>query len=56
MTSRPSIVALPVLGSRSVERILASVVLPAPFLPITAKIPLVGIEKLIEASACLLPE
>ena len=45
MTSRPSMVALPELGSSSVESILARVVLPAPFLPMTAKMPWAGMVK-----------
>ena len=39
ITSRPSIVALPEVGSRRVESIRARVVLPAPFLPMTEKMP-----------------
>jgi len=56
MTSSPSIEALPELGSRSVERILASVVFPAPFLPIMAKMPCVGMEKLTEDNAVFPPQ
>ena len=53
MMSRPSIVALPEVGSSNVESILARVVFPAPFLPIREKMPFVGMVKLTEDKASL---
>ena len=48
MTSSPSMVALPELGSSKVERMRAKVVFPAPLRPMRAKMPLAGMVKLID--------
>jgi len=55
ITSRPSMLAPPSLGSSRVERMRVSVVLPAPFLPMRAKIPEVGMRKLTDESALFPP-
>ena len=45
-TSMPFIQAVPEVGASSVASILTSVVLPAPFLPMSANIPDDGAERL----------
>ena len=47
----PLMVALPELGINSVESMRTNVVLPAPFLPISANIPFVFIESFGMSSA-----
>ena len=51
MTSNPLIDAEPELGRSSVAKIRTSVVFPAPFLPMSPKMPEFGTEKLTESKA-----
>src|SRR5438552_18867093 len=51
----PLIEALPEVGASSVARILTSVVFPAPFLPMRAKMPEDGAERLTSRRAVVAP-